>query len=289
MMSWAENNGRTMQNKICLVTGATAGIGKVTARSLAELGAKVILVARNPQKAQATVDLIRTTTGNEAVSYLLADFSDLDQVRRMIDAFYASHEQLDVLVNNAGAYFSHRIITRYGVESTFLVNQLAPFLLTNLLIDALKNSPSARVVNVASGAHRTGRLNINDLTYRRFYFGFLAYGRSKLANILFTYELARRLQGSRVTANALDPGRVMTDIWQDGLAFLGPLQKPVLEATTMTPEEGADNSIYLSSSPEVEGISGKYFIKRQAVRSSDLSYDKALSRQLWDVSEKLCS
>lgn len=289
MISQTENYGRVMKDKIYLVTGATSGIGKVTARSLAELGAQVVLVARNPQKAQDTVDEIRTVSGNEDVNYLLADFSDLDQIRRMANVFYSEHDRLDVLVNNAGAYFSRRTVTRYGVENTFLVNHLAPFLLTKLLMGALQNSPSARIVNVASGAHRSGKIDFNDLTYRRFYFGFWAYSRSKLANILFTYELARRLTDSRVTANALDPGRVKTDIWNGGLAFLGPLLKPVLEASTISPEDGADNSIFLASSPEVEGVTGKYFIKRQAVRSSDLSYNESLASKLWEVSEQLCA
>jgi NAD(P)-dependent dehydrogenase (short-subunit alcohol dehydrogenase family) len=192
---------------------------------------------------------------------------------------------LDVLVNNAGAFFSRRYRTKYGVEKTFLVNHLAPFLLTNLLLDQLREN--ARIVNVSSGSHLSGRLDLNDLNYDKFYSGIGAYGRSKLANVLFTYELVRRLGDKKITANALHPGRVGTDIFKADFSIFGPLVKWLVSRVSLTPEEGADNTIFLASSADVNGVTGKYFVKRDAVPSSPLSYDANLARQLWEVSDKL--
>jgi NAD(P)-dependent dehydrogenase (short-subunit alcohol dehydrogenase family) len=278
---------QSARRKIYLVTGATSGIGKVIATALAAQEAEVVIVGRNAQKTQATVQQIRTETGNDSVHFLLADFSNLGQVRDLAVAFRKQYSRLDVLVNNAGAYFNARRPTPYGVEMTFLVNHLAPFLLTNLLLDILKDSTSARIVNVSSGAHTSGSMDFDDLGFKHFYFGMLAYARSKLANILFTYELCRRLEGSRVAINALHPGHVATDIWRTDFSFLGPAIKWFMERIALTPEQGADNTIYLASAPEVEGVTGKYFVKREAVPSSPLSYDRDIARKLWEVSEKI--
>ena len=190
-------NSKILEGRICLVTGATAGIGQVTATALAAQGAELVIAGRNPEKAEKIVKQIKTQTGNPNVTALLADFSDLDQVRQLAVEFKQRHTQLHVLVNNAGAFFNARQRTKYGVERTFLVNHLAPFLLTNLLLDLIKASAPARIINVSSDAHRSGRLNFNDLEFNRFYFGMFAYGRSKLANVLFTNELANRLAGER--------------------------------------------------------------------------------------------
>jgi retinol dehydrogenase 12 len=276
-----------MSGKVCLVTGATAGIGKITAVALAAQGAQVVIVGRNLQKANNTIQLIRSATGNEAVPYFLADFADLQQVRDLVAGFKARFGRLDVLVNNAGAYFNMRHETPYGVEMTFLVNHLAPFLLTNLLLDVMRASAPGRIVNVASDAHRSGSIDFDDLRFKRGYFGMKAYARSKLANICFTYELARRLKGSGVTANALHPGTVATDIWRTNFSILGPAIKRLIGLFALTPEEGADTSIYLASAPEVEGASGQYFTNRKAVPSSSLSYDENLARRLWLESERL--
>ena len=194
-----------------------------------------------------------------------------------------------MLVNNAGAFFNRRIKTQYGVEKTFLVNHLASFLLTNLLLDTIKASAPARIVNVASDGHKSGNMDLNDLEFSRFYFGMQAYGRSKLANVLFTYELGRRLEGSGVTVNALHPGHVATDIWSTNFSIFGPLLKRLMEIIALSPEEGADNTIYLASSPDVAGVSGKYFDKREAVPSSAITYDTELAQELWAVSEKFTS
>jgi NAD(P)-dependent dehydrogenase (short-subunit alcohol dehydrogenase family) len=276
-----------MRGKICLVTGATSGIGKVTAAAFAAQGAEVVIVGRNAKKTQDTAQQIRAKTGNDSVHYLLADFSDLGQVRDLAANFKRQYSRLDVLVNNAGAYFNARRKTRHGVEATFLVNHLAPFLLTNLLLDTIQNSAPARIVNVASNAHFNGAMDLNDLEFKQFYFGFWAYARSKLANVLFTYELSRRLAGSGVTVNALHPGEVATNIFSTDFSIFGPAIKWVVGWFALSPEQGADNSIYLASSPEVEGITGKYFVKREAVPSALISYDEKLARQLWELSEKL--
>lgn len=280
-------NSTAMAGKVCLVTGATSGIGKVTATALAAQGAEVIIAGRNQKKVDETRDWIESETGNETVQALLADFSDLDQVRELAGALKERTSRLDVLVNNAGAFFNTRRETPYGVEMTFLVNQLAPFLLTNLLLETLQNGAPTRIVNVSSDGHRQGTMDFDDLGFKRGYLGMKAYARSKLANILFTYELARRLDGSQVTANALHPGHVATDMWKTSFPLIGPALKWVMGFFALSSEQGADTSIHLASSPEVEGITGKYFAKREAVESSPLSYDKEVAQRLWQVSEDL--
>lgn len=278
-----------MAGKVCLITGATSGIGKVAAAVLAAQGAEVIITGRNPQKTRDAADQIKSETGSRSVPYLLADFSDLTQVRNLAASFREHHTHLDVLLNNAGTFFNTRVKTPYQVEKTFLVNHLAPFLLTKLLMDTLRGSAPARIINVSSDAHHYGTLDFEDLSFEHGYFGIKAYARSKLANLLFTYELARRLDGSAVTVNAVHPGHVATDIWKTNFSIFGPALKSIMGLFALTPEQGADTLIYLSSSPDVASITGKYFIKRKVINSSPLSYDKDLARQLWQVSEKLTS
>ena len=280
-------NKNQMAGKICIVTGATAGIGKVTATALAAQGAELVITGRNQQKTEDTVRQIKSETGNESVQYLLADFSDLQHVRELAAAFKERCSRLDVLVNNAGAYFNSRIETPYGVEMTFLVNHLAPFLLTNLLLDTLQASKPTRIVNVSSEGHKQGNMNFEDSGFEQGYFGMNAYGRSKLANILFTYELARRLGDCGVTVNVLHPGHVATDIWKTSVPVIGPVLKWVIGLFALTPEQGADNSIYLASSPEVEGRTGKYFVKRESAQSSPVSNDEKVAQKLWEISETL--
>ncbi len=277
----------SMTGKVCLVTGATAGIGKITAAALAEQGAQLVVHGRSKAKAEETVQEIKAATGNQQISYLLADFSDLDQVRELAKNFQDRFQHLHLLLNNAGGFFNKRTLTSYGVEMTFLVNYLAPFLLTNLLLDTLEESAPSRIINVSSEAHRQDRMIFEDLDFKKGYFGIKAYARSKLGNILFTYELARRLEGTGVTVNALHPGHIATDIWKTNFGLIGPALKRIMGFFSLTPEEGAENSIYLASSPEVTGISGKYFIKSEPAPSSSLSSDPALARQLWEISEKL--
>ena len=280
---------RSMKGKVCLITGATSGIGKVTAAALAAQGAEVIITGRNRQKTEATVKQIKTETGNEAIQYLLADFSDLEQVRDLASTFNERSSRLDVLVNNAGSFFNTRQGTPYGVEMTFLVNHLAPFLLTNLLLETIRDCAPARIINVSSDAHKYGTMNFDDLGFKRGYAGMKAYARSKLANVLFTYEAVRRLGESGVTINALHPGHVATDIWRTNFSFIGPALKRIMGLFALTPEQGADNSIYLASSPEVEGVTSKYFVEREPIQSAPLSYDEEIAKKLWEISENLTS
>lgn len=277
----------TMSGKVVMVTGATDGIGKGTARALAAMGATVVIVGRNPAKTATTVDELRAATGNEQIDSLLADFASLAEVRQLADTFKQKYDRLDVLVNNAGAVFTQRGETKDGFEQTFGVDHLAPFLLTNLLLDLLKKSAPSRIVNVSSAGHAISKMNFDDLQGQRRYTGMGAYGQAKLANVLFTYELARRLRGTGVTVNALHPGGVATNF---GAGQPGPLTQVIRFFITrfgITPEQGAQTSIYLASSPEVQGVTGKYFDKSKPVRSSPASYNNDAAERLWQVSEQM--
>ena len=282
-------SNQELSGKTILVTGATAGIGKIAATAMAEKGANVIIVGRNQQKTSDTVQQIIAATGNKDIQSLVADFSDLRQVSQLAQQFKEKYTRLDVLINNAGAFFNTRKKTDYGVEMTFLVNHLAGFYLTNLLLDVIKQSAPSRIINVSSDAHRSGKLNFNDLEFKRFYFGMLAYARSKLANILFTYELSRRLEGSDVTVNALHPGHIATDIWRNSFSIFGPALKWLMSKISLTPEQGADNTIYMASSADVEGVTGKYFVKHAPVQSAPITYDIETAQKLWTVSENIIS
>jgi NAD(P)-dependent dehydrogenase (short-subunit alcohol dehydrogenase family) len=272
-----------MNGKICLITGATAGIGQVTARSLAQMGATIVMVCRNPEKGEAALEEIKSTSGNPNIELLIADLSSQKEIRRLADEVKARYDRLDVLLNNAGVYIPKRTLTVDGLETTFAVNHLAYFLLTNLLLDVLKQSAPSRIVSVSSGAHFYGKVEFDNLQGEREYKGVPAYSNSKLENVLFTRELARRLEGTKVTANCLHPGAVATSIFRN-------TPKPIewlIKAFTMSPEKGAETSIYLASSPEVEGITGKYFEKKHEKYPSRTAQDDELARNLWEVSEQL--
>jgi NAD(P)-dependent dehydrogenase (short-subunit alcohol dehydrogenase family) len=276
---------RLMEGRVCLVTGATSGIGKATAYALAGLGATVVAHGRNGQKCKKTVEEIRKATGNPSVESILADFSVLDDVRRMAAKFKESHDRLHVLVNNAGAILWDCRTTKEGVETTFAVNHLSHFLLTDLLLDTVKASPPARIINVSSGLHWGASRDFERLGCEGGYSGMGAYGRSKLANVLFTYELARRLKGSGVTANCLHPGFVATNIGRDG-TIIGAL-RPLMNIGAISPEEGAKTTVYLASSPQAEKTTGKYFERMREAESSPDSRDHALAKRLWEISSKL--
>lgn len=282
------SNKTSVSDKVCLVTGGTSGIGLETALALAKMGATVVVVGRNQAKTEAVVDQIKRDSGNDAVSFLIADFASQTSIRHLANAFLARHDRLDVLVNNAGLVVNDHVLTIDGVETTFAVNHLAPFLLTNLLLDRLKASAPSRIVTVSSGAQAMGQLNFDDLNGTKKFNGFRAYCQSKLANILFTYELAEQLKETGVTANCLHPGVISTSLGRNnGDNFL--FRTMILLSTpfALTSEQGALTNIYLASSPQVEGITGKYFIKRKAATSSKISYDKAVQKRLWEVSEEL--
>jgi retinol dehydrogenase 12 len=272
-----------MQGKICLVTGATSGIGKETALGLARQGAHVVIVGRDPARTKATADWIRREAGTEQVGSLLADLSSQAEVRGLAGEFKARYSRLDVLMNNAGGIFTRREESVDGFERTWALNHLSYFLLTHELLGVLKASAPARIVNVASTMHTSGVIDFDDLQGEKSYGGIRAYSQSKLANVLFTYALARRLEGAGITANCLHPGGVATGFGQNtpgALKLLMRLVRPFL----ITPEQGAATSIYLASSPDVEGVSGKYFAKCKSARSSAASHDEALQERLWALS-----
>jgi retinol dehydrogenase 12 len=276
----------SLSGKVCLVTGATSGIGAVTARELARRGASVVIVGRSPSKCEATVRGIREQTGSAAVESLVADLSAQAEVRRLAREFRQRQPRLDVLINNAGAVFLQRRESVDGIEMTFALNHLAYFLLTNLLLDLLTASTPARVINVSSAAYEGMTLDFDDLQEGRRYRGFRAYSRSKLANLLFTFELARRLEGTGVTVNALHPGFVATNFFA-GNGPVGWLMRRSAGLFAIGPEEGARTTLYLASAPEVEGITGRYFVKGRPVASSPASRDPAAALRLWQVSEEM--
>jgi NAD(P)-dependent dehydrogenase (short-subunit alcohol dehydrogenase family) len=274
-----------IKGKTVLVTGGTNGLGLVTARELARMGAQVTIVSRNADKCAAVAEAIKAETGNP-VEFIAADLSTLAGIMQAAATFKQRHTHLQVLVNNAGAMFTRRQLTSDGYEMTFALNHLNYFLLTILLLDILKASAPARIVNVSSHAHEGASVDFDNLQGEKHFRGMQAYGQSKLANVLFTYELARRLEGSGVTVNALHPGFIATGfarnngaIYNFGMKIIGPFIRK--------PDQGAQTSIYLASSPEVEGISGKYFVDCKAVASSPISHDQALAEKLWQVSLEL--
>lgn len=279
-----------MKGKVCMVTGATSGIGKITALELARMGAEVVLVGRDRGRTEAALREVKEQSGNPSASMFVADLSESPSVRQLAADFTAKHERLDVLVNNAGVTLMKRVLSADGVEGTFATNHLGYYHLTLLLLDVLKKSAPARIVNVSSSAHKGVKLHFDDLQCEKGYSGLMAYSRSKLANLMFTYELARRLEGTGVTVNALHPGvipstslgRNMPKALTAVASFLGKVF-----FFSSTPEEGARTSIYLASSPDVEGVSGKYFIKCKEAKSSSASYDEAAQERLWKVSAEL--
>ncbi|MGZ4687457.1 SDR family oxidoreductase [Oryzihumus sp.] len=277
----------SMTGRTILVTGGTHGIGLATAQALASSGAAVALVGRNADKTSQVVEALRRDSGNDRVEGMVADLSSQAEVRRLATDFAAGHDRLDVLVNNVGGFWATRHVTADGLERTFALNHLAPFLLTHLLRPLLEASAPARVVTVSSGAQAMGRIDFEDLQGERSYSGQRAYNQSKLANVLFTYELARRLEGTGVTANALHPGVVRTGFGQEDSSTLFRVTLPVIRPFMLSPERGAQTSVYLASSPEVEGVSGRYFVRKKARRSSPASYDPQVARRLWEVSAEL--
>jgi NAD(P)-dependent dehydrogenase (short-subunit alcohol dehydrogenase family) len=274
-----------MAGRTALVTGSTGGIGKATALGLAALGAHVLITGREPRRTQAAADEIRTAGGQ--VDVFVADLSSQSEVRRLADEVLVRSPRLDVLVNNVGGYWNSRHVTVDGIELTFALNQLAPFLLTNLLLDRLKWSAPARVVTVSSNAQAMGRIDFDDLQGRRSYSGARAYNQSKLANLLFTYELARRLRGTGVTANAVHPGVVRTSFGAEDPAAIRRLIMPFARLLMKEPEEGAATSIHVASAPGLERVTGAFFTKSKPKTSSRQSYDRAAAVRLWGLSADL--
>jgi retinol dehydrogenase 14 len=265
-----------LNSKVFLVTGATDGIGKATVLELARMGAVVCVHGRSPEKARRVVEEIRRATGNDAIEYFLADFASLAQVRALASEVLEKHDRLDALINNAGIISKTRQSTQDGMELTFQVNHLAPFLLTNLLLDSLRASGAGRVVTVSSGMYQSAELDWDNLQGEKHYEGYAAYSRSKLCNVLFTFALARRLQGSPVTANCLNPGVVDTQMLRMGWGGGG-----------VSPAQGAQTSVYLATSPEVEGVTGMYFAQSRPAQPAAISTAVDTQERLWKVSAEL--
>jgi retinol dehydrogenase-14 len=279
--------GSLMTGKTVLVTGATSGIGRAAATALASLGARVGITGRDRARAELAATAIAGASGNPAVDVFVADMSSQAEVRRLADEVLATYPRLDVLLNNVGGYWAHRRVTADGLEHTFALNHLAPFLLTSLLLDRLQASAPARIVTVSSGAQSMGKVDFDDLMGERGYSGSRAYDQSKLANVMFTYELARRLEGSGVTANVLHPGVTNTGFGsEDPLLVMRPLIA-LMRPFMRSPERGAETAIYLASSPDVAGLSGLYFADRTAKTSNPSADDAAITGRLWQLSTEL--
>jgi retinol dehydrogenase 14 len=278
---------RLMAGKTVLITGGTGGIGRATAIGLASMGARVGITGRDRARAERAAASIAGESGNPTVDVFVADMSSQTEVRRLADEVLAAYPRLDVLLNNVGGFWAHRHVTGEGLEHTFALNHLAPFLLTNLLLDRLKASAPARVVTVSSGAQSMGRIDFDDLMGEATYSGQRAYNQSKLANVMFTYELAKRLEGTGVTATVLHPGVTSTGFGtEDTARGWGPLIA-LMRPFMMKPEQGAETSVYLASSIEAEGLTGQYFAKRRPKESHKASYDTAITARLWRVSADL--
>jgi NAD(P)-dependent dehydrogenase (short-subunit alcohol dehydrogenase family) len=284
-----------MSGKSCLVTGANSGIGKEIALGLLKMGAEVTMLCRDPGRGKAVMEELKDRSGSKSVDLIIADLSSQKQVRAAAQAYQNAHDKLHVLVNNAGIVMDDRVLTEDGIEMTFAVNYLAYFLLTNQLTSILKSSAPSRVVNMASMAHRAAKLNFDNLQGEKGYNRDSSYALSKLADILFTYELARRLEGTGVTANCVCPGGVYSTLWEDSSKLVNGFFKLFMKG----PEEGARLPLYLACSPDIDGVSCRYFQTKQhlkfqrvnergtAARSSKETYNRDIARKLWEVSEKL--
>jgi len=278
-----------MSGRICMITGASSGIGKATALELARMGATVVLVCRDRNRGELVLDEIRQKHGNSPADLLVADLLSQNSIRSLASQYIEKYEHLHVLINNAGAFFTRRRVTADGIERTFAVNYIAHFLLTNLFLDVLKRSAPARIINVSGSHHSKATINFDDLQGERHYSGSHAIAQSKLAEILFTHDLARRLEGTRVTVNSLHPGVVATNLVDKDedfprlFKYLYKFIKPFLKS----PAKGAETTIFLASSPEVEDVTGQYYVNKKIIKSSLESYDMATAERLWAVSASL--
>jgi len=275
-----------MKDKVVMITGANSGIGKAASLAIAKMGAKVVMVTRNKEKGEAAKSEIIRESQNDSVDLLLADLSSLESVRLLAAEFQKKYAKLHVLINNAGLFNQGRKVTADGYENTFATNYLAPFLLTNLQLPTLKASAPSRIINVSSVGHYNGHINFDDLNLEREYGGWKAYGQSKLALVLFTHELSKKLRGTGVTVNSVHPGTVATNIWTrpfGPVGFITALPKLFMAS----PGKGAETIVYLASSVDAKDLNGEYLEKLKVKKSSDESYDEEIAQRLWDVSAKL--
>jgi len=278
-----------MKGKICIVTGSNSGIGKETASGFAKMGANVVMVVRNQQKGEAAKTEIIEKTGNKSIDLMLCDLSSMKSIKNFAKEFKTKYSRLDVLINNAGAQLSKREVTEEGFERNLAVDYLGPFLLTHELLDLLKAGAPSRVVNITSGLHKSGKVDLNDLQGEKKYNGMQAYRNAKLMLIMFTYELAERLRGAGISVNAAMPGFVATNLGKNSGSAIASLMFSMVRPMQISASEGADTPIYLASSPEVKDVTGRTFKERREVSSAPLSYDESLRKQLWVKTEEMLS
>jgi len=278
-----------VKNKIILLSGATSGIGKAAAFSLARSGASLILLGRNNEKGEKVCRQIKQKTGNDKIKFYKADFSLMREVKTAAEKVKNDYERIDVLINNAGGRFLDHKVSEEGIEQTLAVNYLSHFLLTDFLLNKLKTAPSARIINVSSSTHYAGKGVIQNITSPENYNGKQQYSDSKLATVLFTYKLAEQLEGSNIIVNTMDPGGVATNFARNN-GFVNWMKHRIyylMKRELLTPEQGAETIIYLTTSPKVERVTGKYFFKEKEKRSSEISYNKEIQKRLWEISLRL--
>ncbi|MFW9828429.1 MAG: SDR family oxidoreductase [Candidatus Thorarchaeota archaeon] len=273
-----------IEGKICLISGANSGIGRATTKGLAEMNARVVMLCRSKERGEKAQKEIVQETGNKNVDLIICDLSSQESIRNFVTVFKSKYSTLDILINNAGVMLKRRTLSVDGFEMNFAIHALAPFLLTNLLLDIIKKSAPSRIINVTSAAHKRAKIDFNDLqSEHKKYRLFTVYGTSKLAEMLFTYELSRKLEGTGVTVNAVHPGLVNTNLGREQSKFSQWFARKFFKS----PEEGAKTSIYLASSPEVEGVSGKYFANKEPQESSEESCNQENAKKLWNIYEEL--
>jgi NAD(P)-dependent dehydrogenase (short-subunit alcohol dehydrogenase family) len=278
-----------MKDKICLITGATDGIGKETARCLGKQNAQLILVGRNPEKGEKVQKKLIAITGNDQIDIMTADLSNMNAIQKLSAEIHKKYNKLNVLINNAGAFFSKREITDDGFEKTFALNHLGYFLLTKLLLDLIKKGKDPRIINVASGAHIGATLDFDNLQGKNDYSGWAAYKRSKLMNIMFTYKLAELLKDTPITVNTLHPGFVRTRFGDNNTGIVGIGLNLAKKIGAISIKKGAETSVFLATSPTVKGVSGKYFVKCKPEKSSSSSYNKSDIDRLWRTTDECLS
>ncbi|MEK7431804.1 MAG: SDR family oxidoreductase [Cyanobacteriota bacterium] len=276
-----------LKGKICIVTGSNSGIGKVTALEIAKMGATVIMVSRDRNKGEKALEEVRNLSGNKDVELMLCDFASQKSIRKFAEEFKSKYQKLHILVNNAGLILTEKTITEDGIESTFAINHIGYFLLTELLLDVIRESTPARIVNVSSDAHKTGHIDFDDINFeRKKYSSIGAYCNSKLANILFTRELAKRLKGTKITVNCLHPGVISSNFGSNTSGILGFLVK-IAKPFFTTVEKGAETQIYLATSPQVEDVTGEYFSKKKVAYTTSEANNEGIAKKLWDVSNEM--
>ncbi len=276
-----------MKDKVCIVTGSNSGIGKETALALAEMGATVVMVVRNRELGEAARSEIITETGSNTIDLMICDLSSMNTIRDFATAFKSKYDRLDVLINNAGAVISDRQITDDGLERTLAVNYLAPFLLTHELLSLLKDSAPSRLVNLSSGLAKKAKVNLDDLQSESSYKSMKVYSTAKLMVIMYTYEMARRLEDTNVSVNVVLPGFVATNLGRSSGSRSSRIMFGMMKPFQLSPKEGAETSVYVATSPEIEGLAGKCFAKKKETETSEVSYNVDLQKQLWEITVDL--